>query len=49
MPRFIRPAAIADLPAVERIVRRSYAEYIERIGKPPGPMADDYRRRGQVR
>ncbi len=38
----IRPADAADLPAVERIVRAAYAMYIARIGKPPGPMLDDY-------
>jgi GNAT superfamily N-acetyltransferase len=39
----IRPADVADLPAIERIVRDAYTKYIERIGKPPGPMLDDYR------
>ncbi len=39
----IRPADIADLPTIERIVRDAYTKYIERIGKPPGPMLDDYR------
>ena len=38
----IRPADAADLPAVERIVRSAYGKYIARIGKPPGPMLDDY-------
>jgi hypothetical protein len=38
----IRPADAADLPEVERIVRDSYSKYIARIGKPPGPMLDDY-------
>lgn len=38
----IRPADAADLPAVERIVQAAYTKYIARIGKPPGPMADDY-------
>jgi len=38
----IRPADAADLPAVERIVRTAYTKYIARIGKPPGPMLDDY-------
>ncbi len=38
----IRPAASADRPAVERIVHDAYAHYISRIGKPPGPMLDDY-------
>jgi GNAT superfamily N-acetyltransferase len=38
----IRPANFADLPAVERIVSDAYRVYVERIGKPPGPMLDDY-------
>lgn len=41
----VRPAEIADLPAIERIVHAAYAGYIARIGKPPGPMRDDYRHR----
>ncbi|MBI1775310.1 MAG: GNAT family N-acetyltransferase [Proteobacteria bacterium] len=41
----IRLAEPADLPAVERIVRDAYTKYIERIGKPPGPMLDDYAER----
>ncbi len=38
----VRPADAADLPEVERIVRDAYTKYISRIGKPPGPMHDDY-------
>ncbi len=38
----IRPADAADLPEIERIVRDAYTKYIVRIGKPPGPMEDDY-------
>jgi ribosomal protein S18 acetylase RimI-like enzyme len=38
----IRPASQADRAAVEAIVREAYAVYIDRIGKPPGPMLDDY-------
>jgi GNAT superfamily N-acetyltransferase len=38
----IRAAVPADREAVETIVREAYAVYIERIGKPPGPMLDDY-------
>ena len=41
----IRPADAADLAVVERIVRDAYTKYVERIGKPPGPMLDDYRAR----
>jgi len=38
----IRRAEPADRTAVEIIVAAAYAKYIERIGKPPGPMLDDY-------
>lgn len=41
----IRPAAPPDLPAIERIVAAAYAPYVARLGKPPGPMLDDYRAR----
>jgi ribosomal protein S18 acetylase RimI-like enzyme len=40
----IRLAEPADRPAIEAIVRAAYAVYIPRIGKPPGPMLDDYGR-----
>ena len=39
----IRPATADDQPSIERIVRDAYTRYIARIGKPPGPMLDDYR------
>lgn len=48
MPGPIRPASIDDLPAVERIVHDAYVKYVERIGKPPGPMLDDYRKHIQA-
>ena len=38
----IRRAEPADRGAVETIVAMAYAEYVERIGRPPGPMLDDY-------
>ena len=38
----IRQAAQEDVPAIERIVHDAYKRYVERIGKPPGPMLDDY-------
>jgi ribosomal protein S18 acetylase RimI-like enzyme len=38
----IRRARPADREAVEAIVRAAYSPYVERIGKPPGPMLDDY-------
>lgn len=40
----IRAAEPADQSAIETIVRAAYAIYIPRIGKPPGPMLDDYAR-----
>jgi GNAT superfamily N-acetyltransferase len=33
---------VADLAAVQRIVREAYTPYIARIGKEPGPMRSDY-------
>jgi GNAT superfamily N-acetyltransferase len=37
----IRAAAPRDAVTVEAIVHEAYAIYIDRIGKPPGPMLDD--------
>ncbi len=45
----IRPATTADLPAIRRIVDAAYGHYIARIGKPPGPMLDDYAARVRQR
>jgi len=42
VPPSLRPAVPQDLRAVEDIVRRAYTHYIDRIGRPPGPMTDDY-------
>ena len=38
----IRAATAADVPAIVNTVDRAYRRYIVRIGKPPGPMLDDY-------
>ena len=38
----IRLAEPADRDALEAIVRAAYEIYIPRMGKPPGPMLDDY-------
>jgi ribosomal protein S18 acetylase RimI-like enzyme len=38
----IRPAIAVDVPAIAEIVDQAYRHYIARIGKPPGPMLDDY-------
>ncbi|QGZ64579.1 GNAT family N-acetyltransferase [Paraburkholderia acidisoli] len=37
-----RLAVPADLHAIETIVRLAYSPYIARMGRPPGPMLDDY-------
>ena len=38
----IRAAAANDAAALARIAREAYAPYLERIGRPPAPMLDDY-------
>ena len=38
----IRIARPQDVATVEAIVHEAYAVYIDRIGKPTGPMLDDY-------
>ena len=38
----IRAATAADASALASIVDQAYRHYIARIGKPPGPMLDDY-------
>ncbi len=41
----IRPARPEDADAVRRLVQGAYGHYAARMGKPPGPMLDDYVRR----
>lgn len=38
----LRPARDADATPIARCVEAAYRHYIPRIGKPPGPMLDDY-------
>jgi len=38
----IRLAAAADVDSVRSVVDAAYGHYVARIGKPPGPMLDDY-------
>jgi ribosomal protein S18 acetylase RimI-like enzyme len=38
----MRAATAADVPAIADIVDQAYRQYIPRLGKPPGPMLDDY-------
>jgi GNAT superfamily N-acetyltransferase len=37
-----RLAKLNEVLAIEEIVRQAYSPYIERIGRPPGPMLEDY-------
>src|SRR5689334_19179502 len=41
----IRAASESDVERARDIVQAAYRSYIARIGKPPGPMLDDYERR----
>src|SRR4051794_1525399 len=41
----IRPARPEDADAIPRLVLDAYGHYVARIGKPPGPMLDDYDQR----
>jgi ribosomal protein S18 acetylase RimI-like enzyme len=41
----IRAATPADAATVRSVVDAAYGHYIARIGRPPGPMLDDYARR----
>ena len=38
----IRLANPGDRHTIEEIVTSAYVHYVERIGKPPGPMLEDY-------
>jgi len=38
----VRPAALGDAPAVATCVEAAYRHYVERNGKYPAPMLDDY-------
>lgn len=40
----IRQALPTDVDSVQRCVIDAYEGYVERIGRPPAPMLDDYRR-----
>lgn len=38
----IRRAVSSDANSIRKCVEAAYRHYIDRIGKPPGPMLDDY-------
>jgi hypothetical protein len=40
--RSIRPAERGDAAVVRNLVRMAYSKYVERIGKEPAPMLEDY-------
>lgn len=41
----IRPARADEADAVRALVRDAYSHYVERLGREPGPMRDDYAQR----
>jgi hypothetical protein len=43
------PARSEEADALRRLVTGAYALYVERMGKPPGPMLVDYSRRVEDR
>ncbi|ARB30812.1 GNAT family N-acetyltransferase [Pseudomonas tolaasii] len=45
MSSSIRLATVGDVASIEAIVEAAYSPYIERIGRKPGPMLEDYRQR----
>ena len=38
----LRPATSADVPRLADVVDSAYGHYVERIGRAPGPMTEDY-------
>lgn len=38
----LRPATAADAPRLTELVQAAYGHYVERMGRPPGPMTEDY-------
>ena len=38
----LRPATAADVPRLAELVDAAYGPFVERIGRPPRPMTDDY-------
>ena len=38
----LRPATAADVTRLTELVNAAYAGFVERIGRPPRPMTDDY-------
>jgi ribosomal protein S18 acetylase RimI-like enzyme len=44
MESILRPANAEDASSIAACVNAAYEHYVERIGKPPKPMLEDYRR-----
>ena len=38
----LRPATADDAPRLRELVRAAYAKYVERMGREPRPMTQDY-------
>jgi len=43
VPVTLRPATTEDADALAALVHDAYQHYVERIGREPGPMTNDYR------
>ncbi|KAJ5242621.1 acetyltransferase [Penicillium citrinum] len=39
---YINEATAEDIPDIRKMVDKAYSKYIDRIGKPPAPMTEDY-------
>ncbi|KAJ5951962.1 Acyl-CoA N-acyltransferase [Penicillium vulpinum] len=40
--RTLQKATLEDIPAIKAMVDAAYSKYIERIGKPPAPMTENW-------
>jgi ribosomal protein S18 acetylase RimI-like enzyme len=38
----LRPATVADAPRLSEVVRAAYGHYVDRLGRLPRPITDDY-------
>ena len=38
----LRPATDPDAPRLTALVEAAYGHYVERMGRPPGPVTEDY-------
>jgi ribosomal protein S18 acetylase RimI-like enzyme len=38
----LRAATLADVPRLTEVAQAAYGHYVDRLGRPPRPMTDDY-------